>query len=151
MKKLLLFFLVALTISCQEDTEPANPTDPTVGENPAGNDETQDVQIVLPEGSSLDLTGAELLSFGERFPVGNEGKVKAIATPGEGSVTFLLDKNGEIVLMGYLSSDQNKISPQTTADVLLYQGSRLWLIPGQNAPSFFAKAIHHLSRKQIRR
>lgn len=139
MKKLLLFFLVALTISCQEDTEPANPTDPTVGENPAGNYETQDVQIVLPEGSSLDLTGAELLSFGERFPVGNEGKVKAIATPGEGSVTFLLDKNGEIVLMGYLSSDQNKISPQTTADVLLYQGSRLWLIPGQNAPSFFAK------------
>ncbi|GMQ33899.1 hypothetical protein [Algoriphagus taiwanensis] len=142
MKKLLFFFLVALTLSCQEDTEPANPTNPTnppVGENPAGNFETQEVQIVLPEGSSLDLTGAELLSFGNKFPVENGGKTKAIATPGEGSVTYLLDKNGEIILMGYLSSNQTRLSPQTTADVLLYLGSRLWLIPGQNAPSFFSK------------
>ena len=134
MKKLLFLFLVALTISCQEDTEPANPTDPKIE-----NYETQEVQVVLPEGSSLDLSGAELLSFGEKFPVATDRKTKSIATPGEGSVAFLLDKNGEIILMGYLSGEQNKLSPQSTADVLLYLGTQLWLIPGHNAPSFFAK------------
>lgn len=142
MKKLFTLFLVFLSLSCQEDTEPTNPTNPTnppLGENPGADYQTQEVQIVLPEGNSLDLTGAELLSFGNKFPVENGGKTKAIATPGEGSVTFLLDKNGEVILMGYLSGNQTLLSPRTTADVILYLGTQLWLFPGQNAISFFTK------------
>lgn len=137
MKKLLFFFLIALTVSCQEDTEPLTPTTSPVGENPTGNYETQEVQIVLPEGSSLDLTGAELLSFGESFPVENDGRSKAIAIINAGQIAYLFNAEGQLLLAGYLSDDQKTLSPATTANFLIYLASGYWLSEADLASPFF--------------
>jgi hypothetical protein len=140
MKKLLFFFLVALTISCQEDTEPTSPTTPTsppVGENPGGNYQTQDVQILLPEGSSLDLAAAKLFSFGEMFSVGDDGKSKAVSIPNTGQLAYLFDKDGQLVLAGYITKEQNTLSPASTAVYLIYLASGYWLSAQDLATPFF--------------
>ena len=137
MKKLIFLFLVALTISCQEDTEPANPGHPPVGVNPVGNHKTQDVQITLPPGSTLDLTGAKLFSFGEMFPVGSDGKTKAVSIPNTGQLAYLFDKDGQLVLAGYISKEQNTLSPSSAAAYLVYLASGYWLSTEDLATSFF--------------
>lgn len=140
MKKLFFLFLVALTFSCQEDTEPGDPTDPNnppTGQNPGGNFELQDVQIALPAGSSLDLTGAELLSFGESFPVGSDGKTQAVSVPNTEQVAYLFDGKGQLLLAGYLSNEQKTISPATTANYLIYLASGYWMSEEDLASPFF--------------
>ncbi|UZD22869.1 hypothetical protein PBT90_05485 [Algoriphagus halophytocola] len=137
MKKLLFLFLVMMTLSCQDDTEPLTPTNPPTGQNPEKNFTLQDVQIQLPEGSSLDLTGSELLSFGESFPVENDGKTKAIKIPSVGQIAYLFNSEGQLLLAGYLSEDQKALSPATTANYLIYLASGYWLSEADLASPFF--------------
>lgn len=137
-----IFLMLFTALSCQEDIEPINPTsdpdDPTTGEQPT-NFETREVQITFPEGSTVDLEGAELLSFGESFEVGSDGKTKAISTQANGSLVYLFDKDEEPLLMGYLTNAQSEISPKTTANVLLYIGSKLWMSTEDLTNEFFDK------------
>ena len=132
MKKLIFLFLVALTLSCQDDTEPVTPTNP-----PTGNFKLQDIQILLPEGSSLDLRGTELLSFGESFAVGTDGKTQSIALTNTGHIAYLFDEKGQLILAGYLSDEQKTLSPATTATYLIYLASGYWLSEEDLASPFF--------------
>ena len=135
MKKLIFLFLVALTLSCQDDTEPITPTNPT---NPStGNFKLQDIQILLPEGSSFDLKSSELVSFGESFAVGTDGKTQSIALTNTGHVAYLFDEKGQLILAGYLSDEQNTLSPATTATYLIYLASGYWLSEEDLASPFF--------------
>lgn len=133
---LLVSFLM-LMYSCQEDTEPIDPSDPSEGEKPEETFQIQDVQIVLPNGTDADLEGAQMLSLGVSFPVAADGKSKTIQTPGSGQLAYLFDKNGQLILAGYISEAQKNISPSTTADFLLYLSTGLWLSEDDLATTFF--------------
>lgn len=133
MKKLFIFFLVFLTLSCQEETEPTNP--------PLANFETQAVQIVLPEESSVDLNGAKLLSFGESFPVAADGKTKAVLLPNTGQIAYLFNKEGLLVMAGYITKEENKLSPATSALYLVYLASGYWLSSEDLASPFFQNIV----------
>ena len=137
-KKILPLFIIlffTLISSCQEDPEPIDPgTDPSLSDV-----ETRSVQINLPTGANLDLSGAKLLSFGIPFPVAADGKTQAVNTPDGGNLAYLFSKDDQLLLMGFLSQNQNELTPKTTAEVLLYMGSTLWLNPQDNTQEFFEK------------
>jgi hypothetical protein len=111
---LLCVFLIFF--SCQEDPEPTDPTNPPVQ---TGDFEVKDLQVVLPQGSSFDLVGSEVFSYGESFPVSSDGKSKTVSTPGFPYIAFLFDKNENPILAGYITDRTSDISPQSTAIVLL--------------------------------
>lgn len=110
------FFALMLIVSCQEDPEPTNPTNPPI---PEGNFEVKDLQVNLPQGSSYNFEGSELLSFGESFPVGPDGKTKTVSTPGVASIVYLFDKADKPILAGFITDQISEISPKSTANVLL--------------------------------
>ncbi len=120
MKRKLKFFTIILALmlvsSCQEDTEPTDPTNPPVQ---TGEFETKDIQITLPQGSSFDFSGSELISFGESFPVASDGKTKSVSTPGFAHIAFVLNEEGNPILAGFITDQTSVISAQSTAIVLL--------------------------------
>lgn len=135
-----MFLMLFTVLSCQEDTEPSNPPttpdDPTSGENPV-NYETREVQITFPEGATVDLEGAELLSFGESFEIGSDGKSKAISTPGIGHIAYLFDSDENLLLAGFINETQTEISPRTTSEVLLFYAAGFMINEEELAPAFF--------------
>lgn len=135
-RKPLIFTLMMMFLtmwSCQDDTEPVGPTTP-----PGEGFEVSDVQIVLPEGAAVDLAGAEIFSFGESFPVAG-GKSQVVSTPGIGHVAFLFDKDGKPLMAGYIDGNSKEFSAKSTARVLVFLASGLWLSTEELAPKFFAE------------
>lgn len=114
-----IILALMLVFSCQEDTEPTDTTDPTNPPAQTRDFEVKDIQITLPQGSSFDFSGTELISFGESFPVGSDGKTKSVSTPGFPYIAFLFDKDENPILAGFITDQSNIISPQSTAIVLL--------------------------------
>ncbi|MFN3996389.1 hypothetical protein [Algoriphagus sp.] len=110
------FLALMLMVSCQEDPEPSDPTNPPI---PVGNFEVKDLQINLPQGSSFNFTGSELYSLGESFPVGADGKTKTVAISGVTSISYLFDQAGKPILAGFVTDQSSTISPKSTANVLL--------------------------------
>jgi hypothetical protein len=107
---------ILVFVSCQEESEPTDPTNPKI---PTGDYVVQDLQVVLPQGSSFNFGGSELFSIGESFPVGTDGKSKTVSTPGIPGIAYLFDGAGKPVLAGFITDQTSSVSPQSTAKVLL--------------------------------
>ncbi len=112
----ILFTALFLLVSCQEDPEQTDPTNPPVQ---SGDFEVKDLQVTLPQGSSFDFTGSEVYSVGELFPVAADGKSKTVAMPGFPAISYLFDASGRPILAGFITDQTNSISPKSTANVLL--------------------------------
>ncbi|EMS32743.1 hypothetical protein C943_00748 [Mariniradius saccharolyticus AK6] len=117
--RLVLTFLLAFFFSCQEEESPGtNPgTDPVQTVFP-----TTDVNIVLPTGSTLDLSKTKLLSGFAEYPVENTGKSKVRFAAGGSKLAFLVDEAGNTLLAGFITDTNKEISIATTASVLVYFG-----------------------------
>ena len=80
----------------------------------------KDVEVVLPAGSAFNFSGAQLFSLGVSQPVTANGKTKAINLKDGRSIGYVFDKDGNPVLAGFISSGKKTISPESTAEVILY-------------------------------
>jgi hypothetical protein len=116
---LLLTLILTLVFSCQEEETPGtNPgTDPVQTVFP-----TSDVNIVLPTGSTVDLSKTKLLSGFAEYPVDNTGKSKVRFAAGASKLAFLVDEAGNTLLAGFITDTNKEISIATTASVLVYFG-----------------------------
>jgi hypothetical protein len=123
-----ILFSIALLFavsSCQEES-----TDPIPGPDPKETEfPTTDVNVVLPAGTSIDLSKTKILSgFGE-YPVDNSGKSKVRFTSGKSKLAFLIDETGNSLMMGFITDTKKEISIVTTASVLVYFGLGISLQP----------------------
>lgn len=123
---LLLTLILTLVFSCQEEETPGtNPgTDPVQTVFP-----TTDVNIVLPAGTSIDLSKTKLLSGFAEYPVDNTGKSKVRFAAGASKLAFLVDETGNTLLAGFITDTNKEISIATTASVLVYFGMGISLQP----------------------
>ncbi len=101
----------------EDPKQPEEPIDPVTG---ISNPVEVDVQVLLQEGSDLDLTTTKLVSFGESFDVQSNGSTKALLYSEENSFVFLEDAEEKILLMAFFSDAKKEISIASTAEVSLY-------------------------------
>lgn len=83
---------------------------------------TKDVQIILPENSSVDLETCEIYSLALTAKVDAQGNAKAPYSEGYPNIIYLFDKNKNVILAGFITDSTNTISVASTAEVLLYFG-----------------------------
>jgi molybdopterin synthase catalytic subunit len=128
LKFLLSFFIfISLVSSCSEEE-----IDPNLnpGTNPVGTVfPTTDVNVILPAGTSIDLSKTKLLSGFAEFPVDNAGKSKIRFASGTTKLAFLVDETGNSLMMGFITDAKKEISIETTASVLVYFGLGVSLQP----------------------
>ncbi|MCR9014402.1 hypothetical protein [Aquiflexum gelatinilyticum] len=121
---ILLLFAVS---SCQEDTiDPMPGPGPIVTEFP-----NTDVNVVLPEGTSIDLSKTKILSGFSESSVDNSGKSKIRFASGTTKLAFLVDEEGNTLMSGFISDTKKEISIETTASVLVYFGLGISLQPNE--------------------
>ncbi|WP_113923382.1 hypothetical protein [Cognataquiflexum aquatile] len=126
---LALFIFISLVSSCnEEEIDPnLNPgTGPVQSVFP-----TTDVNVILPEGTSIDLSKTKLLSGFAEFPVDNAGKSKIRFASGTTKLAFLVDETGNSLMMGFITDNKKEISIETTASVLVYFGLGVSLQPNE--------------------
>lgn len=139
MKKFLLFFISCIVIifypSCKKDKK----NDP-----PKGNNVTYiDVAVKLPAGISIDLSQTKVFTFGSEVKVGSDGKAN-IPFLKEGQLVMLFDNSNNVMLESYITSTNKEISTKTTAQALLFQSSRIILLPDSFKLDFLSKSINNV-------
>lgn len=126
LKSLLLMMLVFfLTIHACKEVEDPTPIGP-INEKPdpdLSNFPTVDIQVVIPEGTNVDLSGAFVVanSFEYSMDAGNKSKVAVL--PGEYQLAFLLDAQDRVLLSGFIGPGKQEISTMSTAEVLFFFGT----------------------------
>ncbi|WP_113923381.1 hypothetical protein [Cognataquiflexum aquatile] len=122
---LALFIFISIVSSCnEEEIDPILGTDPVATVFP-----TTDVNVILPAGTSIDLSKTKLLSGFAEFPVDNAGKSKVRFASGTTKLAFLVDETGNSLMMGFITDAKKEISIETTASVLVYFGLGVSLQP----------------------
>ncbi|MCS4435751.1 hypothetical protein [Aquiflexum gelatinilyticum] len=131
---LALFIFISLVSSCNEEEINPNPnpgTGPVLTVFP-----TTDVNVILPSGTSIDLSKTKLLSGFAEFPVDNAGKSKVRFATGSTKLAFLVDETGNSLMMGFITDNKKEISIETTASVLVYFGLGISLQPAEITEKF---------------
>jgi hypothetical protein len=128
---MLLVFFLAVN-SCKEVEEPGVPpvTDDPVNKDPDPiNVPTTEISVEIPEGTSLNLTGMNVLANTFSFSIDGSGKSKIAFQPGQPQMAFLMDAEEEVILSGFISDINKKLSVASTVEVLLYFRSGAFLMP----------------------
>ena len=128
-----LFLFAILFTACKKTNDPQ--TTPTSLEFPAGVT-TKNVQIILPQNSTVDLGNCKLFSLSLTSPVDKEGNVKAAFDEGNPNIAYLFDKNKNLILAGFITDSTNTISVASTAEVLLYSGMGISFEPYEVRQTF---------------
>ena len=129
-----LFIFISLVSSCSEEEIDPNPnsgTDPVQAVFP-----TTDVNVILPAGTSIDLSKTKILSGFAEFPVDNTGKSKIRFAPGTKKLAFLVDETENSLMMGFITDSKKEISIETTASILVYFGLGISLQPNEIKKKF---------------
>lgn len=104
----------------------------------AGNYETRDIRIDLPEGSDFSLEGARLLSLEIINPV--EGsEVEAAYNDELINPAYLFDKNNNLIMAGFITDSTTTVSVGSTAEFLLYYGLGTAFLPYEVTEEFVDK------------
>lgn len=133
MKKVhyLLVCLVILVgnVACKKGLkdDATTPVDPGT----TANYSTKDVQVILPAGSTVDLTQTNAVSLTISSKVEANGNTKLAYNKGTNELAWVADKDNNVLLMGFITEDSNKISVATTAKVLLYYSLGTTFFPRQ--------------------
>lgn len=130
---LLLFILFASLFSCKKDnkgSEPPIPTDFT----------TKEIQVVLPR-PGVDLATCKLMSHSAITNLNGEGKGRAAYVPGSPIIAYVLDKNDQLLLAGFVTDSNSVINTESTAKVLLYFAYKVPLQPYAITPFY----INHIN------
>ncbi len=124
----LIIILTVLSFSCnKENTDVPNDTPQKI---------TIDVNVVMPEGSAVDLTGATLFSLGTSSDLNGTMSAKLPANTGTYELACLLDKDNNVLLAGFVGENHKEISIETTTEVMLYYALDYYLLP-DNAKKVF--------------
>lgn len=126
--------LLILISSCRKDKN--TPPDDT------GGDQTipTDVQVVLPAGSTIDLSKTRIFTLGGVSNVNGDGKATVPFIQDNGQLVFLFDEADNIIMESYITSSNKEISVRTTAQALLFQGLRFILLPDSVKFDFLNKS-----------
>ncbi|MEO0573401.1 MAG: hypothetical protein AAF039_16990 [Bacteroidota bacterium] len=105
-------------VSISDDVDPTddNPTDDDGG----GMQGASDGQIIFPEGTDIDLTGATVTIAGEIIPVADTETMELPTFEGASELAFLTNAEGDILLAGFIDENRNQLSLASTATVLFY-------------------------------
>ena len=117
--------------------DPNDPNDPEAPNEPF---EMVDVQAILPEGSSIDLSTTSILSLGSASALAVSGQGEIPLNPGTVEMAYLLDAEDNVLLAGFVSDDRKEISVATTVEVMLYFGLDYYLL-ADNAKQVFLNAV----------
>jgi hypothetical protein len=123
---LTILFSLFFVISCK-DTE--DPNLPVNGDPDIKNVPTLDVSVVIPEGMTLDLSGSKVLANTFDFAVDESKKSKIALQRSQTQLAFLLDKDENVLLSGFINEERKEISVTSSAEVLLYYGSGAFILP----------------------
>ena len=122
LKPFFYFILICtIIISCKTDDDSKN----DINQNP--NSGYIEVQVILPNGSTINLSETTLFSLGELALVNNNGTAQVPVYGQNLELAFLFDNNGNALLAGFISEDKTEISIVSTAEVLSYFSSTLYL------------------------
>lgn len=123
---LTLLFSILVVFSCK-DTE--DPNLPDSGDPANINVPTVDVSVIIPDGMTLDLSGAKVLANTFAFNLDGSKKSKVALQSGQTQMAFLLDKDENVLLSGFINEAKKEISVASSAEVLLYYGSGAFILP----------------------
>jgi len=118
--KLLLVFLLAAN-SCKKDDDNKNPEPINVP--------TTAISIEIPEETSLNLAEMNVVANTFSFPVEGSNESKIAFQPGQFQMAFLMDAQDNIILSGFISDANKKISVASTLEVLIYFRSGAFMLP----------------------
>lgn len=150
----LLIISMTLTLGCSSDDntaemmdnpqqedpmgdDPDGSDDPDGGDDPTMNGTTLNVTVNLPAGEDIDLDTTTLLAFTNEYTVDANGASTIDYNTNSQVLTYLLDENDNILLMGFLSTEKSELSISSSAEVLLYFGL------GTPFVSSFAREVFH--------
>lgn len=138
MKKAVYLFLLGFCLfgldSCKKDRGEDNNPDP-------GPDmETVKVQVILPTGSSVDLSKTRMFTLGSTTAVGSDGKADIPLIGNSGQLVFLFDEADNLMMESYITPSSKEISVKTTAQALLFQGLQQMYLPDSAKNVFLQKS-----------
>ncbi|WP_396591630.1 hypothetical protein [Allomuricauda sp. R78024] len=122
-----------------DDVSVSDDVDPT-DDDPTGTTDgfmEVDVQVILPQGSTVDLGVTSLVSISEEFSVSGNGNSKVALNKNGRSLALLIDTDQNILLMGFIDEDQREISVRSTAIASLYNALGTVFLPEDVRQRFF--------------
>lgn len=135
-----LFVLIALFISCKKDNkEPKERNEPPIPTDYL----TKEVQVVLPK-PGIDLATCKLMSYSAIANLDGQGKGRAAYMQGTPTIGYVLDKDDQLLLAGFITDSNAVINTESTAKLLLYFAYRVPLQP-YNVTDFFVNHINEVS------
>src|SRR5690606_17041460 len=124
---LVLIFLLALNGSCSSDDGGVRPDEDGTPDNGAQAGEVE-VSVLLPEGSTIDLSKAKLVSLGSESDMESDGQGELPYNSGNLELGYLMDSENNVLLLGFLSEHRKEISIRTTTEAMLYFGLDYYLL-----------------------
>ncbi|MCB9208093.1 MAG: hypothetical protein H6609_01850 [Ignavibacteriales bacterium] len=131
---ILLFLILGIVNSCDKNEMPNNPQD---------NYENIAVKVSIPEGSNADLTNASIFSLGEASELTSEKIGNLPFNNGSVELAYLLDKDNNVLLSGFLTDSRKEISIETTAEIMIYYALDYYLLP-ESAKKLFVINIKNV-------
>jgi len=126
----ILLFTIFL-YSCKDD-ETDMPDDPKKTGGTVG------VEVILPEGSNADFSGAVVYSLGSSSELNSSQTGQLPYNENSTELAYLLDDKNNVLLAGFLSDDRKEISVETTTEVMLYYAFDYYLLPANARKAFLA-------------
>ena len=133
--KLLLWVFLSLMYGCSKSND--------VQGNPQKNYKTVTVNVVLPGNFTADISGSSLVSLGTNDNLSPKNDGKLPFNDGSIELAYLLDKNNNVMLVGFLTDDRKEISVETTTEVMLYYALDYYLLPN-NAKKMFLSNVKNV-------
>ncbi|MFS4483322.1 hypothetical protein ACKGJY_09905 [Hyunsoonleella sp. 2307UL5-6] len=96
-----------------------------------------DVQVLLPNESTIDISTAKLISLSEEFDVFSDGSSKVLLNADGRVLTLLTNSNDEIILMGFITESNTQISIKSTIEVSFYLALGTVFLPEEVKQQYF--------------
>lgn len=140
--KLAFLLLVSMIMGCSSDNGSIiNDDNIQLGDGPTY--DMVDVKVELPEGSSIDLSTASLVSLGVAAEIGSNDAASLPFNQGTTELVYLMDADDQVLLLGFITDENKEISVRTTTEAMLYFALDYYLLP-ESAKSTFLKNIASL-------
>jgi len=134
LKTLSLFFiaLLMLNLSCSKDDDAVKEEEEQEQETGDGIDFTQEsINIILPTGSSLDLTNYKVRSVVDDFDINPNGSSTANFLDGNTNIAYVIDENENPILAGFMNAEKREISVRTTVEVSTFYNLGTIFLPAK--------------------
>lgn len=132
---LLFITLFIFNLSCSKDDDSVKEQ-----EQQTSNFELTDIKVILPEGSSLDLTKTKVFAYSKKFDVSSNGDSKIYFNENSRSLAVLLDDKDQPIIMGFITDTNKEISVKSTVEASYYLGSGAIFQPEETRENFFEKS-----------